>query len=151
MSVTDVCSSQTLHPRGSAHRVLRALVVRHACGCALLAACAATPFAVTDALHPCPRSGHCKKLTPIYDKVGAHFAGREDVVIAKMDATANDVVDPRFSVKGFPTIYLVQPGGEAVQYSGDRSESDLIKFVSEHTGDVAVPPAGSPEPPKDEL
>jgi thiol-disulfide isomerase/thioredoxin len=37
-----------------------------------------------------PWCGHCKKLTPIYDELGAKMAA-EDVEIVKMDATANDV------------------------------------------------------------
>ena len=37
-----------------------------------------------------PWCGHCKKLTPIYDELGAKMAD-EEVEIVKMDATANDV------------------------------------------------------------
>lgn len=101
-----------------------------------------------------PWCGHCKQLAPKYEEVGKHFAGREDVVIAAMDATANDVVDSRFNVKGFPTLYLKTAAGEVVPYSGDRSESDLIHFVESHAkgGDAdAVAPEPAPEPAKDEL
>jgi protein disulfide-isomerase A1 len=101
-----------------------------------------------------PRCGHCKSLAPIYEELGKHFQGRSDVVIAKMDATANDVVDSRFSVKGFPTLYLKTAAGEVVPYSGDRSESDLTQFVESHAakgGDEAVAPEPAPEPAKDEL
>jgi len=103
-----------------------------------------------------PWCGHCKKLAPIYEEVGAHFAKNEGVVIAKMDSTANDVADPRFAVKGFPTLFLQTAAGEVVPYSGDRSKADLIKFVTEHLGAVkdvktpsgaaAVPPEPAPEP-----
>jgi protein disulfide-isomerase A1 len=70
-----------------------------------------------------------------------------------MDATANDVTDPRFAVKGFPTLYLQTAAGEVVPYSGDRSESDIVKFVSDHLdGAQAVAPEGAPAPEvKDEL
>ena len=83
---------------------------------------------------PRPPAGHCKSLAPIYEKVGAHFLGRDDVIVAKMDATANDVTDPRFEVKGFPSLYLQTPAGEVVPYSGERTESALIAFIEQHAG-----------------
>jgi protein disulfide-isomerase A1 len=76
--------------------------------------------------------GHCKTLAPIYEKVGAHFASRDDVVIAKMDATANDVPDERFSVKGFPSLYLLTADKTVVAYSGERTEKEITAFVEEH-------------------
>jgi len=97
-----------------------------------------------------PWCGHCKTLAPIYEKLGAHFAGRDDVVIAKMDATANDVTDGRFDVKGFPTLYLQTAAGEVLPYSGERSEEALVKFVEEHAGAPKEGVAAAKEA-KDEL
>ena len=42
------------------------------------------------------------------EKVGHKFASNDAVVIAKMDATANDVLDKRFIVKAYPTLYFYQ-------------------------------------------
>ncbi len=47
---------------------------------------------MANALHRC---GHCKKLTPIYEKVGEAFKDDPTVVVAKMDATANDINDTK--------------------------------------------------------
>merc|ERR1712127_738857 len=38
-----------------------------------------------------PWCGHCKKLASVWEKLGDEFAGNNNIVIAKIDATANDV------------------------------------------------------------
>ncbi|KAK8609087.1 hypothetical protein V6N13_025394 [Hibiscus sabdariffa] len=47
-----------------------------------------------------PWCGHCQKLAPILDEVAVHYEKDADVMIAKFDATANDVLDDKFDVKG---------------------------------------------------
>ncbi|KAJ8126417.1 hypothetical protein O1611_g7221 [Lasiodiplodia mahajangana] len=81
-----------------------------------------------------PWCGHCKALAPKYDELAALYVNSEykdKVVIAKVDATANDVPD---EIRGFPTIKLYPAGskGEPVTYSGSRTVEDLISFVKEN-------------------
>lgn len=80
-----------------------------------------------------PWCGHCKALAPKYDELAAEYAKKYDgkVVIAKIDATANDVPD---EIQGFPTIKLFPANNkkEPITYTGDRSIADLAKFVAEH-------------------
>ncbi|KAL2022801.1 hypothetical protein VTK56DRAFT_4617 [Thermocarpiscus australiensis] len=81
-----------------------------------------------------PWCGHCKALAPKYEELGTLYAKSEfkdKVVIAKVDATANDVPD---EIQGFPTIKLYPAGAKdkPVTYSGSRTVEDLIKFIAEN-------------------
>nr|ACO10726.1 disulfide-isomerase A3 precursor [Caligus rogercresseyi] len=77
-----------------------------------------------------PWCGHCKKLTPIYDELGEAMKD-ENVLIAKMDATANDV-PPEFNVRGFPTLFWIPAGGKPVSYEGGREKIDFIQYIAKH-------------------
>jgi len=81
-----------------------------------------------------PWCGHCKALAPKYEDLASLYNKSEfkdKVVIAKVDATANDVPD---EIQGFPTIKLYPAGAksEAVTYQGSRTVEDLIKFIAEN-------------------
>lgn len=75
-----------------------------------------------------PWCGHCKQLAPIYDALGEKYKDSETIVIAKMDATVNELEE--VNVKSFPTITLYKKDtNEPVEYHGERTLEGLSKFL----------------------
>eukprot|EP01114_Cavostelium_apophysatum_P013747 TRINITY_DN33_c0_g1_i1.p1 TRINITY_DN33_c0_g1~~TRINITY_DN33_c0_g1_i1.p1 ORF type:complete len:484 (-),score=163.93 TRINITY_DN33_c0_g1_i1:9-1460(-) len=93
-----------------------------------------------------PWCGHCKKLAPVYDELATNFASDPNVVIAKIDATANDV-SPRLGIRGFPTIKLFKANEKdtPVDYEGDRSLEDMTTFLRAQSSFGGAAPAATGE------
>ncbi|XP_028305825.1 protein disulfide-isomerase A3 [Gouania willdenowi] len=86
-----------------------------------------------------PWCGHCKSLEPKYIELGEKLAGDPNVVIAKMDATANDVPSP-YEVSGFPTLYFSPAGSKMnpMRYEGGREVSDFISYLKKEATNPLV-------------
>ena len=61
-----------------------------------------------------PWCGHCKKLAPIWDELAEKFKEDKSLVIAKMDATKNEVEN--IEVNGFPTLKWFPKNSDEVMY-----------------------------------
>lgn len=81
-----------------------------------------------------PWCGHCTKFKPIYSDLAKKFAGRNDLIIGQIDASANDIPSG-FDVPGFPTIYFVDKTNRSIKYDGNRELDDLINFVEKNLND----------------
>ncbi|RZC35474.1 Thioredoxin domain containing protein [Asbolus verrucosus] len=79
-----------------------------------------------------PWCGHCKRLTPVYEQLAQKLKD-EDVVVVKMDATANEI-PTNYSISSYPSIYWVPKNSKnnPVLYEGERKLEDFIKYVAKH-------------------
>jgi len=82
-----------------------------------------------------PWCGHCKRLTPIWDKLASIYKTESGVVIANVDADANKDLGTRYGVTGFPTlIYFSKNDKSGERYNGARELPDLIDHVNRQAG-----------------
>ncbi|MGH0117502.1 UNVERIFIED_CONTAM: hypothetical protein FKN15_038022 [Acipenser sinensis] len=82
-----------------------------------------------------PWCGHCKQLEPEYNELGKKYKHEKNLVIAKMDSTANDIPNDNYKVEGFPTIYFAPSNNKQnpVKFEGGtRDVESLSKFLKEH-------------------
>jgi len=80
-----------------------------------------------------PWCGHCKKLAPIWEQLAAEFKDVPGLVIAKFDATLNEV--DGLDIKGYPTLKFYSRGAKntPVDYEGGREFEDFKKWIQENS------------------
>jgi len=84
-----------------------------------------------------PWCGHCKQLFPIWHELGEKFKDSDNVVIAKIDLTANELEEVK--VDGFPTIKLFRKeDNKVINYDGERSLDGFIKFINNSLDEEAA-------------
>jgi protein disulfide-isomerase A1 len=94
-----------------------------------------------------PWCQHCKRLEPLWNEIGELLKQKSDkIIIAKIDATANDVPA---EVQGFPTLYFKKKGAakgkldKEMFYEGDRTKQAILRYIKEKSSadlsDLAIP------------
>jgi len=80
-----------------------------------------------------PWCGHCKTLAPKYDKLAEELKDVDSVVIAKMDATANDIPHSGYEARGYPTILFAPANNKdrPMKYEGEREVKAFKKWLKE--------------------
>ena len=58
-------------------------------------------------------------------------------MVGKIDGASERALSSRFSVRGFPSFYVID-GWDVKQYKGTRSIEALVDFVTEGHKDVEV-------------
>lgn len=86
----------------------------------------------------CP---YCKALAPVYDALATTYgsgSSGSNVVIAKMDIMKNDLPEDVPYVP-WVRLYRADDKSNPISYEGQRTHSDLVKFVKEHARHGAEP------------
>ncbi|XP_028561117.2 protein disulfide-isomerase A2 [Podarcis muralis] len=97
----------------------------------------------------CP---HSKAMAPAWAELGEKYKDREDVLIAEMDATANEVAG--LPIRAYPTLYYF-PAGQDKKMIEYQSARDLESFSAFLENGGEVPPqddtkaAETPEEPQE--
>nr|KJB49809.1 hypothetical protein B456_008G141100 [Gossypium raimondii] len=78
-----------------------------------------------------PWCGHCKKLAPEYEKLGASFKKAKSVLIGKVDCDEHKSLCSKYGVQGYPTVQWFPKGSlEPKKYEGPRTAEALAEFVN---------------------
>lgn len=79
-----------------------------------------------------PWCGACKNFKPVFEAVSSKLAGTPRLGFARVDATANPVVQRRFKISSYPTVHIFT-GGESTKAAHAkvpaRTPTALEEFV----------------------
>jgi len=78
-----------------------------------------------------PWCGHCKSLAPEYEKAAEHFQGHDDIVLAKIDSTLNEVENHH--VSSYPQIkFFAKTNKAGVDFDGSRNAEGIIEYIKKN-------------------
>jgi protein disulfide-isomerase A1 len=84
-----------------------------------------------------PWCGHCKTLAPKWEELAKWAKTKPNLVIAKMDTTANDV--DAVQISGFPTLKLFKADSdEIVDYDDARELENMIAFLEKNAASCSA-------------
>ncbi|GAB0196642.1 protein disulfide-isomerase-like protein of the testis [Grus japonensis] len=86
-----------------------------------------------------PWSFDCRKLLPIWDKLGEQYESRKDIIIAKIDVTANDILSVGLDRYPFFRLFPAGPDYQEVAYAGEHTLEAFSEFLEEQSKTKAEP------------
>uniref|UniRef100_H0VIR0 Protein disulfide-isomerase A2 n=1 Tax=Cavia porcellus TaxID=10141 RepID=H0VIR0_CAVPO len=94
-----------------------------------------------------PWCSHCKEMAPAWEALAERYQDHEDIVIAELDATANEL--EAFAVHGYPTLkyFPAGPGRKVIEYKSARDLETFSKFLDAGGKLPVEEPTEQPETP----
>ena len=74
----------------------------------------------------------CRALTPVLERVIAHYAGKVRMATVEVDEGHNMKLAGRYGLRGFPTVLLFVNGEIAGRFSSAKAEHWVREFIAEH-------------------
>jgi putative thioredoxin len=74
----------------------------------------------------------CLVIAPVLEQVIADLGGRVGLAKLEVDDGENMKLAGHYRVRGFPTVMLFQNGEELARFSGARSRSQVMAFLTSH-------------------
>ena len=78
----------------------------------------------------------CNKFHPEYEEA-ASILRKENLILAKVDATVEKQLDKRFQLKGFPVIKLFIKGKE-IEYNKERKALNIVNWMRRKTNGIVI-------------
>ena len=80
-----------------------------------------------------PKCPHCTEMKKAWEDLGKLLQDKckDDISLIEVngDALSESKSDVSKEIKGFPTIMILEDGKKKVEYSGDRTTEDMLKFM----------------------
>ncbi|NXW72645.1 PDIA2 isomerase, partial [Hirundo rustica] len=76
-----------------------------------------------------PWRPHCQAMAAAWEELAERYKDREDIVIAEMDSTANELEN--ITIHGYPTLHYFPagPGRKMVEFKSSRDVETFSKFL----------------------
>lgn len=76
-----------------------------------------------------PWCGHCKRFAATYEAIANDLHSSDaPIKVAKIDGTIERALSSRFSIKGYPTFFLIK-GWDVYEFSLPRSKENMMNFA----------------------
>uniref|UniRef100_A0A061S950 protein disulfide-isomerase n=1 Tax=Tetraselmis sp. GSL018 TaxID=582737 RepID=A0A061S950_9CHLO len=83
-----------------------------------------------------PWCGHCKEFKNEYEELGEALGPHPELILAKVDAEANEALAKEFNVEGYPTMVYIAKDGSREVYDGEQTMDAVRDFLVDRVGDV---------------